>query len=122
MKIFLRFANELDGAGEKISGTLSEVDLSNPEDVKALIPDHSTEVMVHFGDTDFLERYRKFEEQLPGWRQQYPKLASADMRYERQVVLEMQPGTDDSGERGNEGGGSAGKEGCWCAEGVGAGG
>ena len=24
---------------------------------------------------------------------QYPKLAAADMRYDRQVVLEMQPGT-----------------------------
>ena len=92
MKIFLRFAKELDGSGEKISSTLSEVDLSNPEDVKALIPDHSSDLLVHFGDTDFLERYRKFEEQMPGWRQQYPKLASADMRYERQVVLEMQPG------------------------------
>jgi cell division protein FtsQ len=93
MKIFLRFAKDLDGSGEKILNTLSEVDLSNPEDVKALIPDHATDLLVHFGDTDFLERYRKFEEQLPGWRQQYPKLASADMRYERQVVLEMQPGT-----------------------------
>jgi cell division protein FtsQ len=93
MKIFNQFTSDLDGSGEKISQELSEVDLSNPEDVKALIPDHSMDILVHFGDTDFLDRYRRFEEHLPEWRTVYPKLSSVDMRYERQVVLEMQPGT-----------------------------
>ena len=92
MKIYERFTTELDGSGEKISEGLSEVDLSNPEDVKALIPDKSTEILVHFGDVDFLDRYRRFQEHLPEWRTVYPKLSSVDMRYERQVVLEMQSG------------------------------
>ena len=92
MKIYERFTSELDGAGEKISQSLSEVDLTNPEDVKASIPDKSTEILVHFGDADFLDRYKRFEEHLPEWRTVYPKLSSVDMRYERQVVLEMQPG------------------------------
>jgi cell division protein FtsQ len=93
MKIFERFTSELDGSGEKISEELSEVDLSNPEDVKAMIPDRSTEILVHFGEENFLDRYRKFKEHLPEWRTVYPKLSSVDMRYERQVVLEMQPGS-----------------------------
>ena len=93
MKIFERFTGDLDGAGDKISQGLSEVDLSNPEDVKALIPSDAADVLVHFGEDDFLSRYKKFEEHLPEWRTQYPRLASVDMRYERQVVLEMQPGT-----------------------------
>ncbi len=98
MKIYLQFTHDLDSSKENISSKLSEVDLSNPEDVKALIPGHGpaggpgTEILVHFGDTDYLERYRKFEEQLPNWHAQYPRLASADMRYDRQVVLEMQAG------------------------------
>ena len=93
MKIFERFTSELDSSGEKISQELSEVDLSNPEDVKALIPDHSAEILVHFGEDDFLDRYRRFKEHLSEWRAIYPKLASVDMRYERQVVLQMQPGS-----------------------------
>jgi cell division protein FtsQ len=93
MKIFERFTADLDGSGEKISQELSEVDLSNPEDVQASIPDHSTEILVHFGEDDFLERYRRFKEHLPEWRTLYPKLSSVDMRYERQVVLQMPPGT-----------------------------
>jgi cell division protein FtsQ len=92
MKIYNRFTADLDSSGEKISQELSEVDLSNPEDVKALIPDHSMDILVHFGDTDFLDRYRRFQQHLPEWRTLYPKLSSVDMRYERQVVLEMQPG------------------------------
>ena len=93
MKLYARFTGNLDSSGEKISEKLSEVDLSNPEDVRAVVQDKGGEVMVHFGEDNFLERYRKFEEHLPGWRTQYPHLSSVDMRYERQVVLEMQPGT-----------------------------
>ncbi|MEO6910552.1 MAG: FtsQ-type POTRA domain-containing protein, partial [Edaphobacter sp.] len=89
MKIFEQFTSELDSSGEHISQKLSEVDLSNPEDVRALIPEQGKDVLVHFGDTDFLQRYRKFEEHLPEWRTLYPALSSVDMRYERQVVLEM---------------------------------
>lgn len=92
MKIFEQFTSDLDSSGEKISQKLSEVDLSNPEDVKAVIPDDGKDVLVHFGDTDFLNRYRKFEEHLAEWRTQYPTLSSVDMRYERQVVLQMQQG------------------------------
>jgi cell division protein FtsQ len=94
MKIFGRFTSELDASGEKISEELSEVDLSNPEDVQALIPDRSTEILVHFGEDSFLDRYRRFKEHLPEWRTLYPKLSSVDMRYERQVVLQMPPGSN----------------------------
>lgn len=93
MKLYTRFTSDLDGGGEKISEKLSEVDLSSPEDVRAVIQDKGGEVLVHFGEDNFLDRYKKFEEHLPEWRQQYPHLASVDMRYERQVVLEMKPGT-----------------------------
>ncbi|MDQ2835621.1 MAG: FtsQ-type POTRA domain-containing protein [Acidobacteriota bacterium] len=93
MKIFTRFTSDLDSSGDRISQGLSEVDLSNPEDVKALIPDHATDILVHFGDSEFLERYKRFEQHLAEWRTVYPKLSSVDMRYERQVVLEMQPGS-----------------------------
>jgi len=94
MKIYLGFISALDASGEGISHKLSEVDLSNPEDVKALIPDTSgTDILVHFGEEKFLERYRQYQQHLAEWRAQYPKLASVDMRYERQVVLEMQAGT-----------------------------
>ena len=93
MRLFQSFVGALDGTGEHISAKLSEIDLSNPEDVRALIPDSGSEVLVHFGDSEFLGRYRAYEAHLAEWRQQYPHLASVDMRYERQAVLEMAPGS-----------------------------
>ncbi|HEY0263825.1 MAG TPA: FtsQ-type POTRA domain-containing protein [Granulicella sp.] len=89
MRIYSRFVVDLDSGKEKISQTLSEVDLSNPEDVKALIPSNSTSILVHFGEDHFLERYQRFKEHLAAWQTQYPNLASVDMRYEREVVLDM---------------------------------
>jgi cell division protein FtsQ len=93
MKIYLGFMAALDATGEAISHKLSEVDLSNPEDVKAIIPDGGADILVHFGEEKYLERYHQYLAHLAEWRAQYPRLASVDMRYERQVVLEMQPGT-----------------------------
>jgi len=93
MEVYRKFMLDLDIEGVKNSQLLSEVDVSNPEDVKALIPSGSTDILVHFGDEDFLTRYKLFEQNLPVWKAQYPKLASVDTRYEHQMVLEMTPGT-----------------------------
>jgi cell division protein FtsQ len=90
MAIYLRFMQEL---GAKNASTISEADVSNPEDLKAVVSSGGSDILVHFGDEEFLHRYQEFEQHLPEWKQQYPRLAAADMRYERQVVLEMQPGT-----------------------------
>lgn len=96
MEVYRRFLGDLTAAGATVTQSLSEVDVTNPEDVKALVTSDGADILVHFGDEDFLHRYQEFERHLPEWRTQYPRLASADMRYERQVVLEMQPGTNSS--------------------------
>ncbi len=92
MQLYLRFVQELDADGASISKNLSEVDLSNPEDVKALLPNGRSAILVHFGEDNFRHRYDLFEKNLPEWLTQHPKLAAVDMRYEHQVVLEMAPG------------------------------
>lgn len=89
MKIYQRFVAELDSDGQKISEQLSEVDLSNPEDVKVMMPEQGSDILAHFGDEKFLIRYKNYKAHLAEWRQQYPHLASVDMRYDHQVVLEM---------------------------------
>jgi cell division protein FtsQ len=92
MEIYKRFMAELDSSNEHLTRNLSEVDVSNPEDVKAVVTTGGSDILVHFGDEEFLNRYREFQEHVAEWKTQYPKLASADMRYEGQIVLEMQQG------------------------------
>ncbi len=89
MKLFAQFVGDLDAAGEKISTKLSEIDLSNPEDVKALVPSGASDILVHFGESDFLHRYEIMRNICRSGKGANPRLASVDMRYEHQVVLEM---------------------------------
>lgn len=92
MQIYQRFVAALDADGSRAAEQLSEVDLSDPEDVRAILPAAGSDILVHFGDENFAERYRSFQQHLPGWKRQYPDLASVDLRYQHQTVLEMAPG------------------------------
>jgi cell division protein FtsQ len=105
MHLYQQFIADLNSGGAKVSTQLSEVDISDPEDIWALLPAQGSDIQVHFGDSDFLERYRSYQQHLPEWRQQYPHLASVDMRYENQVVLDMtqQTATESAPDRGSVG-------------------
>lgn len=92
MRIYQKFIADLDSSGQKISSDLSEVDLSDPEDVRATLPAGATDMLLHFGDEKFLARYRTYQAHLAEWQQQYPHLASVDLRYDTQVVLKMADG------------------------------
>jgi cell division protein FtsQ len=89
MKLYQRFVAALNADGTRVSSQLSEVDLSDLDDVRAVVPAQGTDILLHFGNTDFLERYRAYQQHLPEWRQQYPNLSAVDLRYDRQVVLKM---------------------------------
>ena len=89
MRLYQQFVSDLDSGGSKVSPQLSEVDVSDAEDVWALLPAEGADIQVHFGASDFLARYHSYQQHLPEWRQQYPHLTSVDMRYENQVVLDM---------------------------------
>ena len=89
MHLYQKFISDLDSTGEHISAQLSEVDLSDPEDVKATVPSGGTDLLLYFGQEDFLARWRNYQQHIAQWRAQYPNLASVDLRYEREVVLKM---------------------------------
>jgi cell division protein FtsQ len=92
MRLYERFIADLDSGGQKISSDLSEIDLSDPEDVRASLPAGATDMLLHFGDEKFLARYHTYLSHLAEWQQQYPRLASVDLRYDSQVVLKMADG------------------------------
>ncbi len=93
MQPYLQFMAALDAGGEPISQSVSEVNISDPEDIRAMIDDGASQILVHFGDRDFLARYQAFVAHRAEWLRLYPRLASVDMRYGRQVVLDMAPGS-----------------------------
>jgi cell division protein FtsQ len=86
--MYLQFIHALDAQGGRVSSTLSQVDLSDSEDVRAMFRGTVHQPLVHFGNSDYLARYQAYQAHLAEWLQQYPGLRSVDMRYGKQVVLD----------------------------------
>ena len=87
VKIYNELVRQLDSGGARYSQDLSEVDLSDPDDVKVLANDPQGAVLVHLGSNNYLERYKVYVSHVQGWRQQFDKLESVDLRYDRQIVV-----------------------------------
>jgi cell division protein FtsQ len=94
MKIYNRLVSELgaDANGSAQGATnyvrqLSEVDLSDPEDVKVTANDPGGTMVVHLGAQDFLPRYKLYVTHIAEWRQQFQNVQSVDLRYEGQVIV-----------------------------------
>lgn len=93
MAVYQRLLAELDANGQHLSQQISEIDLTDPEDARVLMPEQGADILAHFGDDRFMERYQRYKAHIAEWRQQYPNLAAVDLRYDQQVVLEMAKGS-----------------------------
>jgi len=94
MAVYGRLLGELDANNQHLSEQISEIDLTDPQDARVLLPEQGMDILGHFGDDRFLDRYQRYKAHIAEWRAQYPKLAAVDLRYDSQVVLEMTQGTN----------------------------
>src|SRR5271170_2422848 len=92
MKTYAEMVRDLDAGGARYSQDLSEVDLTDLEDVKVRVNDPAGDVLVHLGSSDYLRRYKIYVSHAQGWRQQFQKPESVDLRYDNQIIVnpEMQ--------------------------------
>jgi cell division protein FtsQ len=101
MKIYNRLVSELGAdAGQGATNyvrQLSEVDLSDPEDVKVTANDPGGTMVVHLGAQDFLPRYKLYVTHIAEWRQQFQNVQSVDLRYEGQVIVNPDKPADAGG-------------------------
>ena len=87
MKNYNTLVRDLDSGGAHYSQELSEVDVSDPDDVKVLAADPNGEVLVHLGAGNYLQRYKTYVTHVQQWRQQFDKLESVDLRYDGQIIV-----------------------------------
>jgi len=92
MKVYNELVRELDSEGGHYSSELSEVDLTDPEDTRVLVSDPSGDVLLHLGSVsagsgNYRDRVKLYHAHVGEWRQQFEKLESVDLRYERQIVV-----------------------------------
>jgi cell division protein FtsQ len=96
MKIYNRLVGELSATDTDENAAtsspnyvkqLSEIDLSDPENVKVTANDPGGTMVVHLGAQDFLPRYKLYVTHIAEWRQQFQNVQSVDLRYEGQVIV-----------------------------------
>src|SRR5579871_217561 len=87
MKAYGVLMRDLDAEGAHYSQDLSEVDLSDLDNLKVRVNDPAGDVLVELGSSDFLRRYRTFITHAQEWRQQFQKLESVSLRFDNQVIV-----------------------------------
>jgi cell division protein FtsQ len=93
VKLFAQFMKEIEHARPGADDHISEVDLSDATDIRATLtglgsaPGKASPVLVHFGDSDFANRYHLLAENVDQWRASAGRVESVDLRFARQVVV-----------------------------------
>jgi cell division protein FtsQ len=97
MQLYSGFAQQIDAARAGALDEVSEVDLSDEHDVRAILtglgggdtpagqPD--APVTVHFGDSDFASKYQTLVEDIGQWRAKAGPVESVDLRFSREAVV-----------------------------------
>src|ERR1700756_2333510 len=92
MQTYQEFLKDVDLVRSGSSDRVSEIDLANPRDLRAVMtgishPDDSQAVTINFGDADFTAKYRIVVENFAQWQASNGRVQSLDLQYSRQVVL-----------------------------------
>jgi cell division protein FtsQ len=97
MALYSELLRGLDQVRPGASDHVSEVDVSDAEDIRATLAginqmgiagvDDQGPVLVHFGNKDFDSKFRVFVENIAQWRATVGRVESVDLRFSRQVVV-----------------------------------
>jgi len=92
IEVYQEFMKDLDLVKPGSSESVSEIDLGNPKDLRAVITGlgsggSAPAVAVHFGQTDFTNKYRTLMDNFTQWQASAGPVHAIDLRYSRQVVV-----------------------------------
>jgi cell division protein FtsQ len=90
LAIYQDFTRDLGEEAPRSGWLISEVDLADPDDLKAVLVQGNETLLVHFGHGDFAERFQNFLTLLPQVRKANARIDSIDLRYRNQIVVNPQ--------------------------------
>ena len=88
MALYREFMRQVEEEASRAGWTISEVYLADAEDLQALLIQERQTVQVHFGQKEFLERFRNFLVLLPEIQKSSGQLDSVDLRYRNQIIVD----------------------------------
>jgi cell division protein FtsQ len=92
MQAYQEFMTDIDLVRSGSSDRVSEVDLANPKDLRAVMTGIASAidpqaVTIHFGIGDLTGKYRMVVENFAQWQASNGRVHSIDLQYAKQVVL-----------------------------------
>jgi cell division protein FtsQ len=87
LDLYDRFMRETSGKVSSFGWVISEVDLSDASNLKALLVQGGQTLLVYFGNTGFLVRFKNLMTVLPQLRKTNAGIDSVDLRFRDQVVV-----------------------------------
>jgi cell division protein FtsQ len=98
MQAYQEFMKDIDLVRSGSSDRVSEVDLANPKDLRAVMTGIASAVdtqavTIHFGSGDFTGKYRMVVENFAQWQASNGRVHSIDLQYAKQVVLNPETST-----------------------------
>ena len=98
LALYEAFQREIAGEIAGSGWIVSEVDLADPDDLKAMLVEGHETLQVHFGHGAFQDRFHNFLTLLPEVRKAQGRIDSIDLRYRNQIVVNPQsPGDSSAG-------------------------
>ena len=85
--LYLEFVAEMDRDGKGYSGQVSEVDLGDPDDVRASLLEPDGAVWLHFGRDRYQEKFEAYLQHRSVWQKNGEAVRAVDLRYRGQIVL-----------------------------------
>jgi cell division protein FtsQ len=85
--LYREFMRETSDQVSRSGWIVSEVNVSDPDDLQALLVQGPQTLLVHFGSQNFLARFENFLTILPELRNANSPIDSVDLRYNNQVVV-----------------------------------
>jgi cell division protein FtsQ len=92
MQLFQEFMKDIDLVRAGSSDHVSEVDLSNPKDLRVVMTglagaNDAQAVTIHFGSGEFTGKYKMLVDNFSQWQANAGRVQSIDLQYTRQVVV-----------------------------------
>jgi len=92
MQIYQQFLRDIDMIRGGSSDRVSEVELSNPKDLRVVMtglsnPSDPQAVLIHFGGGEFTGKFRMLVDNFSQWQASAGRVQSIDLQYARQVVI-----------------------------------
>lgn len=85
--LYLQLIADLDSGEKNYSRQLSEIDVGDPDNLRATHPDAEGVVLLHFGRDRYQEKFEAYLQHRPLWQQSGETVRAADLRYRGQIVL-----------------------------------